>query len=57
MLCTAILWYAFKQMWEFQLLPAEWNHGLIGIAASIIFSLIIIQITRLLLRFHLQLKV
>ena len=44
-------------MWEFQLLPAEWNHGLIGIAASIIFSLIIIQITRLLLRLHLQLKV
>ena len=44
-------------MWEFQLLPTEWNYGLIGVAASIIFSLIIIQITRLLLRFHLQLKV
>lgn len=57
--CYALpfFWYAFKQMWEFQLLPAEWNHGLIGIAASITFSLIIIQITRLLLRFHLQLKV
>lgn len=57
--CYALpyFWYALKQMWEFYLLPVEWNHGLVGIAESIVFALIIIQITRLLLKSNLQLKV
>ncbi|MDO4512366.1 MAG: DUF5009 domain-containing protein [Bacteroidales bacterium] len=50
-------WYAIKQLLESQILPTEWNHGLIGIAASLLFSLLTIQAARLLIHYRLTLKV
>lgn len=57
--CYALpyIWYALKQMGEFHLLPPEWNVGLVGLAESAVFALAVIQVTRLLIKSRLLLKV
>lgn len=57
--CYALpyFWYALKQITDFHLLPPEWNVGLVGLAESAVFSLVVIQVTRLLIKSRLQLKV